>query len=269
MSYDLVIMPKRDGQSWTEALEAEPSAARAPVDPAVWDVVVKGAREILGDVRTDDEGGERRLTHQQSGIMVTCRADAATVSVPFWYTGAQAEAVVDALYRVANTVATATGMAAYDPQLELPLAQAQTRRDAAVAVFDQAAEALAQLAGGEGFEVYFTGDFTLADAARQLKSLVVAEEQHRFTVRWGEDGPPMWVTFAAGPEVAADSDGLAETYGIAELAGHDRRYQVTFDDLGEVLDDINTMIEVQLGLQELTGGYVVRSWNSEVSLAEA
>lgn len=267
MSYDLVIVPKRDGQSWAEALEAEPAAAGDGLDPALWDVLVGQVEQIVGDVSTDDAEAERGLTHERSGIQVRCRADRASVSVPFWYTGADAEAVVAVLYRVGHVVATVTGLTAFDPQLELPLSEAQARPGDAVAVFEHAAQALSEFDAGDYFEVYFTGAFTLADAAQQLKGLVIAEDEHRLTVRWADDGPLMWVAHATGPQVAADSDELAQLHGEPELAGHGSRYEVTFEDLDEVLQEINTLIEVQLNLQELTGGYVARSWNGEITRA--
>ncbi len=94
--------------------------------------------------------------------------------------------------------------------------------------------------------------------------MVVAEESDRFTVQWS-DGPQLEVTFDAGPRIVAEAAEVAEDYGIPEMAAYDRRFQVTFDDLDEVLQEINTLIEVNLQLQDLTGGYVKRSWNDEVS----
>jgi len=48
------------------------------------------------------------------------------------------------------------------------------------------------------------------------------------------------------------------------LAGLDRRFEVGFDDLYTVLDEINTFIEVSTSLQDLTEGYLVLPWNDTV-----
>jgi hypothetical protein len=64
--------------------------------------------------------------------------------VPYWYAGADAEAIVHAIYQLGQVVEAATGFAGYDPQLELPLTDATTRTDLAVATFDQVATSFAE-----------------------------------------------------------------------------------------------------------------------------
>lgn len=260
MSYDLIFASDTDDQ----------------LDPGAWENIVTGVREILGEVTIYEEGAERSLSHEQTGIQVWFRERSASVTVPYWHTGAEAEEIVVALYRIAQVVSDATGLGCLDPQLDLPLSEARSQIPAAVAVFDRASlalqEAMAQteLEAGtdnEAFHVYFTGEATLADAARQLDKMVIAEDPQRLTVQWGEDGPQMWISLATGPDIAADSDEWAAICDRPELGGRDRRFEVSFEDLDEVLMEINTMIEVQIILQELTDGYVVRSWNDEVTLA--
>jgi hypothetical protein len=50
------------------------------------------------------------------------------------------------------------------------------------------------------------------------------------------------------------------------VAAFRRAFEVTFDELDETLDEINTLIEVQATLAHLTGGAVYRSWNGNLSL---
>lgn len=268
MSFDLVLLPEPIGQTWEETLKNERKATGEPLDSQAWDRIVAGVRDIVGEVVVLTDGHARTLTHEASGIAVRVEPGEAAVNVPYWYTGAQAESVVQSVYRIGRVVAEATGLAGYDPQLCLPLADAESRVEAAVAVFDGARLTLSQFMDTEHFHVYFTGQATLADAARRLSSMVVAEEKGRFTVRWS-DGPEMLVTFDAGPQVAAEAAEVADAYDLPEMAAFDRRFEVSFDDLAEVLDEINTLIDVQVHLQDLTGGYVVRSWNQEVSPPES
>ncbi len=264
VSYDLIFVAKLGGQSWREALDAAPPVAGGHLDAAVWADVVAGVQEILGEITMHEPGW---LTHRSTGIEVHAGSHRAAVTIPYWYTGADAEAIVEVLYQIGQVVASVTGMAGYDPQLELPLAQAQTQLASAVAVVDSAAQTLAEHSLMEYFHVCFTGDATLADAAQRLKKLIVAEDQTLLIVRWG-DGPQMFITLATGPEVAGRAAELAQEHGVPEMDGHDRRFEVSFENLDEVLDEINTLIEVQSHLQDITGGYVVRSWNDEVTWPE-
>jgi hypothetical protein len=49
------------------------------------------------------------------------------------------------------------------------------------------------------------------------------------------------------------------------IAGCDTQIEITFDNLDEVLDEINTLIDVQFTLQEATGGLTYLSWNQSFS----
>lgn len=277
MSYDLRFLPKAADQSWEQVIDAAEERLLTedgegqPVermDPGVWPAIVAGAREILGEVSLY----EHALTHRPTGIRVTLYRGEASVTAPYWYTGERAEAVARTMYRLGHVVEAATGLAGYDPQLGLPLAEAQSRVDQATVVFDQAAATLASYLAEqpeEHFHVYFAGATTYAEAARALAEVVeVVDEGERLRVQWDPEGPAMWVTYSAGPEVAADAARLAEIHRLPELAKADRRFEVGFNDLDEVLNEINTLIEVQVTLQDLTRGYIARSWNPEVSPPE-
>jgi hypothetical protein len=144
MSYDLTFVPRAEGQSWDEALEAaeeHPVDAAGP-DPVAWGAILAAARETLGevDVHRDDDGFE--LTHEATGIHASYDGRAAAISVPYWYTGDRAAAIVDRLYTLGERMQRATGLTGYDPQVELALTDASTRPELAVASFDTVAEAL-------------------------------------------------------------------------------------------------------------------------------
>ncbi|MCO1616836.1 hypothetical protein ACGFKZ_26050 [Micromonospora tulbaghiae] len=264
MSFDLILLPEPVGQSWVDALKAERKDTGESPDPQAWDAIVAGVRDVVGEVVLSEDSRSRALTHKPSGLTVRYLSGEATISVPHWHMGAEAEWAVRAAYRIGHVVADATGLAGYDPQLGLPLTGAESKVDDAVAIYADADTETAHLWTRDGFRVYFTGPFTLADAAQRLSEMVVTKESDRFTVRLG-DGPQMELTFDEGSRIRFEAIELAEDYGIPEMAAFDRRFEVMFDDIGEVLDDFNTLFEVQVHLQDLTGGYVMRSWNGEVS----
>ena len=85
------------------------------------------------------------------------------------------------------------------------------------------------------------------------------------TVRW-ENGPEMSVAWSADPHVAEEAAEIAEGSPFAaELSRCDARFEIGIEDLDEVLDEINTLIEVQCTLQDATAGYLFNSWNGELS----
>jgi hypothetical protein len=121
------------------------------------------------------------------------------------------------------------------------------------------------------FMVYFSGPATLADAARSLSAhkLHVVEAADLLQVRSRADtGPVFWVGLNTEPWVLLEAAERAEENGLPELAHLDRRFEVPMDDLEAALDDYNTMFEVQATLQNLTGGYIVMSWNGNVIAPE-
>lgn len=264
MTLDLILLPEPVGQSWLKASDGERKDTGEPSDSQAWDAVVSGVRDVVGEVVLGEDGPSRTLTHQPSGITVRYRSGEAAVNLPFWHSGADAEWLVRTMYRIGHVVADATGLVAHVSQLGVPLTEAESTINAAVDVLFEEGPVSSYVWPSDGLRVYFTGPANLADAVQRLKSMVVAEESDRFTVQWS-DGPQLEVTFDAGPRIAAEAAEVAEDYGIPEMAAYDRRFQVTFDDVDEVLQEINTLIEVTAHLQYLTGGYVKRSWNDEVS----
>jgi hypothetical protein len=114
--------------------------------------------------------------------------------------------------------------------------------------------------------VYFAGAATLDDAERVLRAtwLTVDRDGDLLAVR-GE-GPSLRVVWSAAPHVQLEARELADEHGLYDLVRCDRRFEVGFDDLDAVLDDINTLIEVEGQLQELTGGCAWTSWNGNLAV---
>lgn len=144
MSYDLTFVSRNEGQTWDEALAAAeelPVDAAGP-DPVIWGAILAAARDAFGevDVSRDDEGFE--LSHEATGVHVSYDGRAAAISVPYWYTGGRAAAIVTRLYALGAAVERASGLAGYDPQVELALADAAAAPERAVASFDHVAQAL-------------------------------------------------------------------------------------------------------------------------------
>lgn len=104
------------------------------------------------------------------------------------------------------------------------------------------------------------------------KGLDVKAARGGLDVAWG-DGPVLHVALATGPGVREESAEVAEEFVEPgperdALAACDARFEVEFE-LEETLDEINTLIDVQLGLQEATGGYLFNLWNQELQPPES
>jgi hypothetical protein len=76
--------------------------------------------------------------------------------------------------------------------------------------------------------------------------------------------PELTVGFNADTSVAVESVELAQRKNIDAFNRFDRRFEVIIDDLQSTLDEMNTLAEVQMTLQDLTRGYLVCSWNDSV-----
>ena len=86
-----------------------------------------------------EDSGHAELTHEATGIRVSLDSTAAAVTVPYWYSGASARAVVETALRLWQLVEAETGLVGHDPQTGLSLAQAKGNPAASVDVFNQVA----------------------------------------------------------------------------------------------------------------------------------
>lgn len=110
--------------------------------------------------------------------------------------------------------------------------------------------------------------FTPARLKQVLADRGVAAEGkvEPFALRWG-DGPTLYASIIRG-EVAAVLAGRLMGRGRKHRAladASDAYIEIKFESLDEVLDEINTLIQVQVTLQQATGGLLYRSWNQSFS----
>jgi hypothetical protein len=131
VSYDIYFLSQRDGQSWDEVLEAVEDAAEhsEPIPSRLleaWDRIVPQARILLGEVDiTEYEQESRDLSHSATGIDLSVFVDEVSVTVPYWHAGDDAAVVLGKLFALSDVVEKETGLTAYDPQIERPLAETQ------------------------------------------------------------------------------------------------------------------------------------------------
>jgi hypothetical protein len=147
MTYDLSFRRLAPGQSWAEAVRAagEPGADGVDIEPpdeAVWSAIVTEVRRLVGDVSLFVRGAVRALDHVPTGIELSYAADRASVSVPYWYSGDEASAILHKMYALGEVIERHTGLRGYDLQAELPLAEARRHIERGVSAFDQVAVAL-------------------------------------------------------------------------------------------------------------------------------
>lgn len=130
MSYDIYFLHRRDGQSWDEALQAMEDAADdgEPIPARLleaWERIVPQARALLGDVDiTEYELESRDLSHSETGIDLSVIGDEVSITVPYWHAGDAAAVVLGKVFALSAVVEKETGLTAYDPQVERPLAEA-------------------------------------------------------------------------------------------------------------------------------------------------
>ncbi len=134
---------------------------------------------------------------------------------------------------------------------------------------------LVPMARGSSLQVFFTGPTTLGDAAQALSRTmhVVIDDRtddrtdsNGFAVRKAEGAEPaLEVGLSTEPNIAVEAQQIADYRKIEEFKAFDRRFEVYIDDLEQTLDEAETIAAVQRTLQELTGGYAVRSWNGTIS----
>ncbi len=123
------------------------------------------------------------------------------------------------------------------------------------------------MADGTSMIFFRPAQFDLAEAGRLLAAngFSVTRSAARLRVRWG-DGPMLSIAWSADPHVAVEAAEIGEgTPFAAELRRCTTRFEIHTDDLVAALDEINTLIEVQLTLQQTTRGILFNSWNGELS----
>jgi hypothetical protein len=128
------------------------------------------------------------------------------------------------------------------------------------------------MAGGVSMIFFTASGLSLSDAARLLAARkfvvtqkVVAQEEDRLLVRLGS-GPVLTIGLAEGVHISEEAVTIAKGGAhAADMSLCNARFEIAFDDLRAVLDDINTLIEAQLALQNATQGFLFNSWNAKLT----
>lgn len=116
--------------------------------------------------------------------------------------------------------------------------------------------------------VFFrAGTLSLADAGHRLaeRGLHVDRAADGLSFRWGE-GPILHLTYAQGPAVIQEARTTsAGTPHAGPMAACDAKLEIRIDDLAGVLDEVNTLMEAQMTLQEATHGFIYCAWNKALT----
>jgi hypothetical protein len=102
------------------------------------------------------------------------------------------------------------------------------------------------------------------EAEAALGSNIVARHANVLYFRW-DDGPVLRIR-ALNAVSARDGSVSWHLNLPAPVNQFPRAFEISFDDLEEVLDEINTLIDAQSELEKLTGGACYNSWNENLSL---
>jgi hypothetical protein len=139
MSYDLEFLRK----AAEESLATGDDGAQA-LDADVRAAVTAAVRDILGEITVHEGELYCELDHAPTGIQVNLYRHSAAITVPHRYSGAEATAIVRQIYDLGRIVEQHTGLIGYDPQTELPLAEAAARPTLAAEIFDRTAASIAR-----------------------------------------------------------------------------------------------------------------------------
>ncbi len=116
--------------------------------------------------------------------------------------------------------------------------------------------------------VFFVDDHRhgIDTAAKALteRGLLVKRDRDELSVCF-PGKPILRIAFGVGRIVQEEAIELSVgTAFSAEMAECNARFEILIDDLDAVLDEINTLIDVQHILQELNDGFLYLSWNGQV-----
>lgn len=116
--------------------------------------------------------------------------------------------------------------------------------------------------------IYFRSSGYDLDAAGHsfiTHGLSVSHDNQELTVRWG-DGPTLRIRLSTAAVVQQEARELSKRNSdTSAIRDCDVRFEILIDNLDEVLDEINTLIEVQATLQDATNGFLFNTWNRRLS----
>ncbi len=116
--------------------------------------------------------------------------------------------------------------------------------------------------------VFFeSANFTLEGAIQSLTGCGLEVSRDGELIRVGRtDGPWFEVGLARGDVVRAEASEIgAGTPHAGAMSRCDARFEIHIADLGEALDEINTLMEVQGALQDASKGFLFLPWNGALT----
>ena len=106
-----------------------------------------------------------------------------------------------------------------------------------------------------------------AKAALEQDGLTVERDNDKL-ICFRDSSPRFTIYLNQGEKVQAEARTMGEEYPNyqSKLKNCDARFEIYFADLSEVLDEINTLIDLQITLQDTTEGIVFTSWNGIIEI---
>jgi len=81
-----------------------------------------------------------------------------------------------------------------------------------------------------------------------------------------ENSPKFRVLLSDEEHVQLEAQEIGKSTSLAhEMSKCDARFEIYFDDLNDVLGEINTLMEVQGALQDTSQGYLFTPWNGNLA----
>jgi hypothetical protein len=220
------------------------------------------------------EGIEIDSGGQGNGIQIHLFSNEAGLTIPYWHKAEEAHDVFMEVWSCLKIIRDITGYVIFDPQLDKVIDLEDGFADslrAYLTVTDKDDDVDRSYEKAASSLILFRDpNFSLYDAARILHddSFAVTYEDSGLRVQW-TDGPILTIRFARSAEVQQMAAEIGKDTPYAkELAQCDSCLTILFEDLEEVLDEINTLIETQLELQAATRGFLFNNWTEQLSPPE-
>ena len=106
-----------------------------------------------------------------------------------------------------------------------------------------------------------------AKIALEQDGLTVESDRNKL-ICFRDNSPRFTIALNQEAEVRSSAKALGEEYPNyrSRLKNCDAHFAISFADLSEVLDEVNTLIDIQIVLQDATAGIVFTSWNGIIEV---